>query len=342
MKAMVLHEWGGPLSLEEVPDPAPGLGEVVLRVHACAPDQFDVTIRAGRAGGKIPLILGHEIAGEIAALGQGVAGFAEGDRVIVHAYLTCGRCRFCRMGRETLCRDFQGYFGVHEDGGYAEYVRVPARNLVRIPDGVGYPEATAIVSPVATPLKAIKTRAALRAGEDIAIVGACGGVGIHAVQIAHVFGARVFAVDVDDARLARAKELGADVVINSRKADFGEVVLEETDGKGAEVVLEFVGTEETIPQSLAALSVAGRLIVVGFQPRAVFATDPTRFVNDEITVTGSRYVNRAELAEAAEWVGSGRVKPIISATYPLAEAERALADLKENRVFGRAPLLPGA
>ena len=342
MKAMVLHEWGGALSLEEVPDPSPGMGEVVLRVHACAPDQFDVTIRAGRAGGKIPLILGHEIAGEIAALGPGVEGFAEGDRVIVHAYLPCGRCRFCRMGRETLCRDFRGYFGVHVDGGYAEYVRAPARNLVRIPDGVGYADATAIVSPVATPLKAIKTRAALRAGEDIVIVGACGGVGIHAVQIARVFGGRVFAVDVDDARLARAKELGADVVINSRKTDFGEVVLEETDGKGAEVVLEFVGTEETIPRSLAALSTAGRLIVVGFQPGAVFVTDPTRFVHDEITVTGSRYVNRAELAEAAEWVGAGRVKPIISATYPLAEAERALADLKENRVFGRAPLLPGA
>ena len=113
MRAMVLHEWGGPLTLETVPDPEPGIGEVVLRVHACAPDQFDVTIRAGRIGGKLPLIMGHEIAGEVAALGPGVEGWAEGDCAVVHAYLTCGRCRFCRLGRVTLCENFRGYFGVH-------------------------------------------------------------------------------------------------------------------------------------------------------------------------------------------------------------------------------------
>ncbi|MCE2452171.1 MAG: alcohol dehydrogenase catalytic domain-containing protein, partial [Nitrospinae bacterium] len=184
MRAMVLHEWGGPLTLETVPDPAPGHGEVVLRVHACAPDQFDVTIHAGRIGGKLPLIMGHEIAGEVAAKGPGVEGWMEGDRAVVHAYLTCGQCRFCRLGRVTLCENFRGYFGVHQDGGYAEYVRVPVGNLCAIPEGVGYAEATTIVSPVATPLKAIKTRAGVRPGDDVVVVGACGGVGIHAVQIA--------------------------------------------------------------------------------------------------------------------------------------------------------------
>ena len=342
MRAMVLREWGGGLSLEEVPDPAPGLGEVVLRVHACAPDQFDVTIRAGRAGGKLPLILGHEIAGEVAAVGAGVEAWREGDRAILHAYLTCGACRFCQMGRETLCRDFRGYFGVHADGGYAEYVRAPARNLCRIPESVGYTEATVIVSPVATPLKAIKTRAGVRPGDDLVIVGACGGVGIHAVQIGKRFGARVIAVDIDDARLERAKALGADYAVNGRRENFGEAVAQITSGKGAEAVLEFVGTEETLPRSFASLAVAGTLVVVGFQPGAVFASDPTRFVMEEIAVTGSRYVNRAELAEAARWVGEGWVKPVISATYPLAETERALADLAANRVFGRAPILPGA
>lgn len=340
MRAMVLHEWSGPLTLESVPDPAPGLGEVVLRVHACAPDQFDVTIRAGRAGGRLPLILGHEIAGEIVALGAGVEGREEGERVIVHAYLTCGRCRFCLLGRETLCRNFGGYFGVHVDGGYAEYVRAPARNLCRIPDGLGYPEATVAVSPVATPLKAIKTRAGVRPGDDVVIVGACGGVGIHAIQIAKAFGARVIAVDVDDSRLEKARDLGADVTVNSRKEKFADVVEDVTAGKGAEAVLELVGTEETLSQSFASLTTAGTLVIVGFQPGTAFATDPTRYVSDEIVVTGSRYVNRAELEEGMDWLAKGRVVPVISGTYPLAEAEQALADLSANRVLGRAPILP--
>ena len=339
MRAMVLHEWGGPLTLETVPDPAPGHGEVVLRVRACAPDQFDVTIRAGRVGGKLPLIMGHEIAGEVAALGPGVEGWTEGDRAVVHAYLTCGRCRFCGLGRVTLCENFRGYLGAHQDGGYAEYVRVPAGNLCAIPEGVGYAEATTIVSPVATPLKAVKTRAGVRPGDDVVVVGACGGVGIHAVQIAKAFGARVIAVDVDDAKLARARELGADHTVNGLKEDFAEAALEVTGGKGADAVLEFVGTEQTLPKSFASLARTGALVVVGFQPGTVFASDPTRFVNDEITVTGSRYVNHAELAEAAAWVGAGRVKPVVSGTYPLAEVEKALSDLSENKVVGRAPVL---
>ncbi|MFP6870731.1 MAG: zinc-binding dehydrogenase [Nitrospinota bacterium] len=342
MKAMVLHEWNGALSLETVPDPVPGHGEVVLRVGACAPDQFDVTIRAGRAGGKLPLILGHEIAGEVVESGPGVEGWGVGDRAIVHAYLTCGRCRFCQVGRVTLCRNFEGYFGVHVDGGYAEYVRAPARNLCRIPEGVGYAEATTIVSPVATPLKAIKTRAGVRPEDDVVIVGACGGVGIHAVQIAKAFGARVIAVDVEDGKLDQARKLGADHVVNDQRVDFAAEVSEITAGKGAEAVLELVGTEATLPKSFACLATAGTLVVIGFQPEAVFAIDPTRFVTDEIFVTGSRYVNHAELAEAAAWVEAGRVKPVISRTYPLAEAERALADLAANRIMGRAPIVPDA
>lgn len=340
MRAMVLHEWGSPLALETVPDPTPDHGEVVLRVHACAPDQFDVTIRAGRAGGALPLILGHEIAGEIAALGPGVDGWTVGDHVVVHVYLTCGQCRFCQAARVTLCRDFRGYIGAHAPGGYAEFVAVPARNLCPIPEGVDWPQATTIVSAVATPLKALTTRARVRPGDDVLIVGACGGVGIHAVQIAKVLGARVIAVDVDDEKLAHARRLGADEVLNSRTQDFSALVQEFTHGKGADVVLELVGTEDTLPASFSSLATAGRLVVVAFQPGTVFRSDPTRFVDDEITVTGSRYVNHAELAEAAEWVGDGRVAPVISDTHPLAGAEQALADLAANRIVGRAPILP--
>ena len=240
----------------------------------------------------------------------------------------------------TLCRNFAGYLGAHAPGGYAEYVAAPARNLCAVPDGIDWPQATTIVSAVATPLKALKSRAGVRPGDDVVIVGACGGVGIHAVQIAKALGGRVIAVDIDSDKLTHAERLGADDVINGQIDDFGVAVRELTQGKGADVVLELVGTENTLPASFASLATTGRLVVVAFQPGTVFRSDPTRFVDDEITVTGSRYVNYAELAEAAEWVGAGRVTPVISATHPLASAEDALAAVAANRVVGRAPILP--
>ena len=342
MRALVLHEWGAPLSLETVADPKPGPHDVVLRVHANAPDQLDVTVRSGRVPGvKLPLILGHEVAGEIVALGSHVDGWQIGDRVIPYTYLTCGNCRYCRMGRETLCRNLTGYIGVHADGGYAEFVSVPARNLVAIPDNVSYLEATAIPNAIATPLRAIKGRAGVQAGDVVVIVGACGGVGIHGVQIAKYCGARVVAVDIDDTRLVEAKNLGADLVVNGETEDFSQAVRDFTDGEGADVVMEFVALEATMQKSYDALATAGRLIFVGAQPGSAFSPDPLKFVNEEIVVTGSRHVNRAELAEAAAWLADGRVKPIVSATYPLADGESALTAVAENRVLGRVAILPG-
>tara|TARA_A100001037_G_scaffold306208_1_gene349896 strand:- start:16445 stop:17476 length:1032 start_codon:yes stop_codon:yes gene_type:complete len=338
MKAMVLKKWGEELSFEEIPDPEPRYSEVIVRVYACAPDQFDVTIRDGRAGGNLPLILGHEIAGEIVSVGKGVEHFQEGSKVVVHPYLTCGHCKFCQVGRNTLCLNFKGYIGAHTNGGYAEYVAVPEENLCFLPDGIDFALATTIVSPVATPLKALKTRAKIQPGQTVLIVGACGGVGIHAVQIAKAFGANVIAVDIDDQKLSSAKDLGADHIVNSAKKDFADEVLEITEGIGADAVLELVGTDLTLPKSFSSVSRTGVLVVVGFQPGKIFECDPTRFVDDEILVTGSRYVNKAELSEAVEWVGSGRIKPVISGTYDLKDAEQALQDLASGKIFGRAPI----
>lgn len=343
MKALVLHEWGAPLSLETVPDPQAGPHDVVLRVHANAPDQLDVTVRAGRQpDAKLPLILGHEVAGEIVELGSHVDRWKIGDRVIPYTYLTCGNCRFCHMGRETLCRNLTGYIGVHADGGYAEFMSVPARNLIAIPDGVSYVDATTVPNAIATPLRAIKGRAGVQAGDVVVIVGACGGVGIHGVQIAKYCGAQVIAVDIDDTRLEEAKTLGADLVVNGEKEDFSQAVRDFTDGRGADAVLEFVAMEATMQKSFEALATAGRLVFVGTQPGSVFSPNPLKLVLEEVVVTGSRHVNRAELAEAAAWLADGKVKPIISATYPLADGEKALTAVAENRVFGRSVLLPAA
>ena len=340
MKALVLHEWGAPLSLEEVPDPRPGPHEAVLKVHANAPDQLDVTVRSGAIPGHLPLILGHEIAGEIVELGSAVESWQIGDRVVPYTYLTCGDCSFCRMGRETLCDNLKGYVGVHSDGGYAEFVSVPARNLVSIPDGVSYQNATTIPNAIATPLRAIRDRANVQAGDDVVIVGACGGVGIHGVQIANRCGARVIAVDIDDGRLAEARRLGADLTVNAKTQDVAAVVRDFTGGKGADAVLEFVATDATLQSSFDCLAKTGRLVLVGAHPGAVFAPDPIRFVMEEVIVTGSRHVNRAELAEAADWLAKGWIEPVVSGTYLLAEGEAALTAVAENRVFGRGVILP--
>jgi len=340
MRAMVLPQWGAPLRMEEVPTPRPGRGEALIRVRACAPDQFDVTIRAGRAGGSLPLILGHEIAGEVADLGPEAGAFRVGDRVIVFPYLTCGACRFCLVGRDTLCLAFRGYIGVHAPGGYAEYVAVPVANLCRIPPEIPFPEATALVSPIPTPLKALRDRAQLRPLEDVLIVGAAGGVGIHAVQIARALGARVLGVDLGEAKMAAALEAGAEAVIDGARGPFDQEVRRLTDGKGADVVLEYVGTPATLSASYASLSRAGRLVVQAFQPGTVFACDPTRFVNDEIVVTGSRYINRRDLQDAVELVRRRLVRPMVGQTFPLDEAETVLGLLARNELTGRAPLIP--
>jgi len=340
MRAMVLPQWGAPLRMEEVPTPRPGRGEALIRVRACAPDQFDVTIRAGRAGGSLPLILGHEIAGEVAELGPDAGDFQVGDRVVVFVYLTCGACRFCLVGRETLCLRFRGYLGVHAPGGYAEYTVAPVGNLCRIPPEVPFPEATTLVSPIPTPLKALRDRAQVRPLEDVLIVGAAGGVGIHAVQIAKLLGARVLGVDLGEAKLAAVRDAGADAVIDGARGPFDGEVRRLTDGKGADVVLEYVGTAATLAASYASLSRAGRLVIQAFQPGTVMACDPTCFVNDEIVVTGSRYINRRDMQDGAELVRRRQIRPIIGRTFPLEEAEVVLGLLARNELTGRAPLIP--
>src|SRR5438876_6709310 len=217
MKAMVLHEKGGTLGHEEVPQPQTGPGEELVRVRACGAGLTVVHIKQGRLGNMVlPRIIGHEIAGEVVEVGEGVTTVHRGDKVIVYFYLTCGYCRWCGSGREDLCANFRGFVGVHIDGGFAEYVRLPARNLVHIPPELDYTEAAIVADAVSTPLHALRERVQLRPPETVMVIGAGGGVGIHAVQMAKVLGARVIGVDVSDEKLALVRSMGADEVINAR------------------------------------------------------------------------------------------------------------------------------
>jgi alcohol dehydrogenase, propanol-preferring len=339
MKALVLHELGGPLKLEDVPRPQPGPGEVLVRVRACGLGLTLVWNRNGRGGanGKLPRIIGHEIAGDVAEVGPFVDGFTPGDRVNVYYYLTCGNCRWCNRGRDDLCDHQAGVVGRQIDGGLAEYVKLPARNICHIPPEVSYADAAVTADAIATPVHVLRERAQLRAPETVLVVGAGGGVGIHMVQMARVLGAsRVIAVDISAEKLALAKEYGADEVINSREVSFDEEVRRVTKGRGVDVVVEMVGVTETLERSLRSLGTGGRLVWVGSYDGKAMLPVTQNSLRGECLVMGTRYCARHELAEAVELVAQGRIRPVITRLCQFEEADAVLRSIERMELPGRA------
>ncbi len=340
MRAAVLREFGGIPAVEEVATPVPGRGEVRLRVRACGVDRFDVEIAAGkRPGVTLPLILGHEIAGEVSAVGPEVAGWSEGHRVVSSLYLVCGECDLCRSGRETICRDFRGHVGVAVPGGYAEEVVVPARNLVRLPDEIDFPQGALLANVIGTGIHAVMDRMRLRVGERVVITGAGGGVGLHAVQIARHLGAEVLAVDVAEPRLEAARDHGALVTHRPDDGPLRDRVMEWTDGRGADAVLELVGPA-TMTDTLPALAKGGRMIIVGSHSGRTWQLDPREIYQNEWEIKGSRNTSVAEIMTAVRFVREGHVQPIVDRRYDLAEVEQAFTRVLSGAVIGRDVLSP--
>jgi len=341
MRALILKEFGGPLVFEDVPIPQPGPDEALIRVKACAVDQFDLTIRDGKfaMANKVPIILGHEIAGVVEALGVDVTSVSVGDRVTSTLYLTCGKCRYCLTGRETICADFKGYVGIHTPGAYAEYTTVPAENLVKIPESISFPDGSVLANAIGTPYHALTKRARLGPGERIIITGAGGGVGIHAVQVARLMGAFVMAVDIGDKKLAFARDLGAEAVFDVSKGDFSAAAREWTNGEGVDVVLELVGTA-TFDSSIKSLARAGRMVIVGSHTGKELQASPQAMIANEWEILGSRNVSKRELAEVVDLVAVGRIKPVVTGIYPLEEAEAIHQRLRKQEIIGRVVLEP--
>jgi D-arabinose 1-dehydrogenase-like Zn-dependent alcohol dehydrogenase len=339
MKALVLKELGGPLRLEDLPMPQPGPGEVLVRVRACGLGLTLVWNRNGRGGtsGKLPRVIGHEIAGVVTQVGPSVDGVKAGDRVNVYYYLTCGNCRWCNRGRDDLCEHQAGVVGRQIDGGLAEYVKLPVRNICPIPPAVSDVDAAVTADAVATPVHVLRERAQLRAPDTVLVVGAGGGVGIHMVQMAKVLGAsRVMAVDINAEKLALAKQNGADDVINSREVGFDEEVRRLTEGRGVDVVVEMVGLTETMEQSLRSLGTGGRLVLVGTYDGNAVLPVTQNSLRGECIVTGSRYCARHELAEALELVAQGRIRPAVTRICQLEEADAVLRSIERMELAGRA------
>jgi len=340
MKAMVLHETGGTLTMEETPMHQPRPGEALVRVKACGLGLTLVWNRNDRVGGingMLPRIVGHEIAGEVVELGEGTSAFQPGDRVNVYFYLTCGDCRWCNVGREDLCDNYAGVVGSQINGGLAEYVSLPVRNLSHIPPNLDYVAAAVAADAVATPLHVLRERAKVQPPETVLVVGAGGGVGIHMVQMAKVMGTRVIAVDISEEKLALAKEMGADEIINSLDAPFEKEARRLTGGRGVDAIVELVGRPETIESSILSLDKGGRIVYVGFYDDKIEVPfRPNYLMTREITFTGSRYCSRQELAEATEMVARGQIKPVVTQTCELEESEEVLQSIQRMEMPGRA------
>lgn len=341
MRAAVIEEHGGPIVVRDVPVPRPGRDEVLLKVGACAVDRFDLAIRKGsrERAGSLPHILGHEISGEVSALGVGVDRLAVGDRVASTLYLVCGRCRSCRRGRETICLEFGGHIGAAVPGGYAEYVALPARNLVPIPGSLGFPEASILANAIGTPYHALRARMRVRPGDRIIVTGAGGGVGLHAIQVGRVLGAEVMAVDLGEEKLAMAREVGAAIAIDPTSTDITTAARDWTAGRGVDGVLELVGPA-TMPATLASLTKGGRMVIVGAHTGSEWTLDPGDIYRNEWEILGSRNVSVDELATVVDLVASGKIRPVVAGRHSLEDVELLHERVRSGEVVGRDVLVP--
>jgi 6-hydroxycyclohex-1-ene-1-carbonyl-CoA dehydrogenase len=331
MKAAIYPGNGKPLTIADVPRPEPKPGEVVIRVAACGLCHTDLHyLDHGVPTFKTPpIILGHEAAGTVASIGDGVTGFKNGDRVLAPSVWACGRCRFCRSGRENLCTDLV-MPGNHVDGAYAEYLAVPSKELIPIPDSIPLERACVIADAVSTPYHAVKRRGQVRAGDTVAVVG-CGGVGLNVVQCAAVAGASVIAVDLNDARLELARQLGARFALNPGTVErVDKEVRRLTDG-GVDVAFEVVGNPKTIDLAFNLIRKGGRLVVIGFSHDSV-PINAGKLMFYELELAGSLGCGAGEYPEIVSLVEAGRIRlePIVSGSVPLDRINEGLDRLRRG------------
>lgn len=338
MRAIRYHGPKQPLRLEDVAIPEPGLDDVLVRVTAAGLCHTELHFLSGLLDlGVAPLTLGHEIVGRIERVGAGVPAARVGERVILAYYVGCGGCPHCLRGDEHLCDALRAEYGFFTDGGFAEYVRAPARNAVRLPDHVSDEAAAPIGCGVTTAIHAAELG---RVGlGDWVVVYGVGAVGFGLVQVARLRGARVIAVGRTPAKLERARVLGADAVVRAGVEDVAARVRELTGGRGADVVFELVATRETMAASVKALAKRGRLVFVGYSEDR-FDVHPIQLVVNEQVVTASVGNTLAELRLAVELVASGRVRTVVDRTLPLERFQEGVDALREGRLVGRAVLTP--
>lgn len=341
MRAILIDEHGGAEKLryvDDFPTPQPAIGEVRVRVRAAALNRLDLWVRDGWAGIKLPLphILGADAAGEIDALGEGAEGLAVGDRVVLNPGIGCGRCDLCLSGQENLCPKF-GILGEDMRGTYAEYVVVPARNVLKLPDHVSYEQAAAAALVYLTAWHSLIRRGGLRVGESVLIVGAGGGVNSASIQIAKLAGAAVYVVASSAEKAAQALALGADAAIDRSAEDWIRAIFQRTERRGVDIVVDNVG-KATINGSIRAVKRGGKILIVGNTSGYDSEIDLRYLFAKHISIIGSTMANHADFVQVMRLMFEGKLKPLISARYPLAEARQAHERLAQGDVFGKVIL----
>ena len=346
MKALVLAGPNAPFEMREVPDPVAGPGEAVARVFACGSGLTIQHVKAGRLPVQFPRIIGHEITAEIVEVGVGVRSLTVGDAVTAYAYLNCGHCRWCLSMLEPLCENTgggTGMVGMSCDGGYAEYIKLPAHVFIKLPAGLDYrahpAEIGVVTDALATPYKVLR-RAQVKAGETVAVFGAGGGVGIHQVMMAKWARAKVIAVDVAADKFDACRKAGADEVVDASKCDAAGALLDLTGGRGVDVAIDYVSATSTLEAASKALGRRGRLVTLGGAGKS-FQVSAFDLLYKEQSLLGSRYVTRSEILDTFDLVARGEIWPLVSDIRPWTEAEALHARVERGEVIGRAALLIG-
>ena len=342
MKAIRFHQHGGPevLKFEDAPEPTIKANEVVVKVKACALNHLDVWMRNGVPAWKLPMphISGSDISGEVAEVGALVNRVKPGDRVLLCPGISCGQCEMCFRGLDSACRQYT-LFGVLVDGGYAEYVKSPEMNVLPIPGDLSFDEAAAVPLVFITAWHMLFTRAGLKPGEEVLIIGAGSGVGSAAIQVAKLVNARVIATAGAEWKLEKARALGADEVIDHTRQSIADEVKRLTKKRGVDVVVDHVGVA-VWNACFDSLATYGRLVTCGMTTGADLKLDGQQLFGRQRTILGSFMGGKAELTEALKFIAQRKLKAVIDSAYPLAEAAAAQGKMESREFFGKILLHP--
>jgi acryloyl-coenzyme A reductase len=335
MKAVVIEAFGPPenLKVREFPTPKPGSGDILVKVEVAGVCHHDVLHRAGKLpGAKAGVVPGHETAGQVVAVGADVMTHAPGDRVVVYQRRFCGQCRNCLRGRQDMCRAL-GAPAVDTEGGYAEFVCIPANMGLKIPDRVGWTAAALSCCPIGTSLRALKSVAGISPGDIVLINGASGGLGVHQIQIARALGGRPIAVTTNSSKAGFLKSLGADDVVIAKDLAYAAEVWRLTGKRGVDIAIDNVGA--TLPETLRCMTQGGIVVVLGNVGGDVVPVSPGLLIGRRLRVCGSGMATLEDVQQSLAMLDAGMVKAVISASVKFSDAPKAHAMLEARAVEGR-------
>ena len=341
MKALILKGPNEPFTFEDVPDPIPQNGEAVAKVLACGSGLTIQHVKAGRTKVNFPIIIGHEITAEIVDLRGDCGELKVGMPVTAYFYLTCGYCKWCKINRETLCNNFKGYIGRQINGGYAEYISLPAKNFIPIPLSINYKEnpiETGIISDaIATPLKVIK-KARIGITDKVGVIGAGGGLGIHMLRMLNLYNVKTIAIETKQIKEKSCRDSGASEFINPNSNSTKEVIEDFTNNSGLDVVIDFVSSKSSLETGTELLGSGGRLLTLGGSGE-FFNIDSGNMLLKEIEIIGSRYCSKQEVIDSLNLVSNGLITPLVTEKVSPYQANDLHERIEKGNVIGRAGII---